>query len=326
VIIENEHEHQVEKQTMVVKKVLLMAACLGIVSAATANQKMKSRNIGDKHIYKTVDDRDLSLYVLKPKDWKATDSRPAIVFFHGGGWIKGGPFQFNEHSKYLVTRGIVCVQVQYRLLNKRTDTPKVCIQDAKSSMRWVRSNAAKLGIDPKRIASGGGSAGGHLAAFVGMVDGMDDPQDDLKVSEKSQAMLLFNPVLDNGPSGFGHSRVKGDYKKYSPFHNVSKDAPPAVFSLGDEDKLIPVKTAQAYKDNMEAAGGSCDVTIFKKMPHGFFGHSKYKRIPYYHTILACDRFLAQLGWVEGEPTQTVGKKVLDKVETYVLTSEKQSTR
>lgn len=134
---------------------------------------------GEEYTYKTVGKRALKLYVTRPAGWKASDSRPAIVFFHGGGWVGGAPGQFTEHAKYFASRGMVAVQVQYRLLDrKRADPPTTCVQDAKSAMRWVRSHAEKLGVDPNRIASAGGSAGGHLAAFVGMVDGMDDPQDD----------------------------------------------------------------------------------------------------------------------------------------------------
>jgi len=64
-----------------------------------------------------------------------------------------------------------------------------------SAMRYVRSHAAELGIDPQRIAAAGGSAGGHLAAFTGLVPGLDDPKDDLAVSAKPNAMVLFNPVF-----------------------------------------------------------------------------------------------------------------------------------
>jgi acetyl esterase/lipase len=129
---------------------------------------------------KKIADVELKLYVTKPKDWKASDNRPAIVFFHGGGWVGGAPGQFTEHSKYFASRGLVCVQAQYRLLDKKkNDPPIICINDAKSAMRWVRSRADELGIDPNRIASGGGSAGGHLAAFVGLAEGVDDPKDDL---------------------------------------------------------------------------------------------------------------------------------------------------
>jgi len=269
-----------------------------LVTRASVNKDV----VGTRYVYKTVDDRELSLYVTRPDDWKAGDSRPAVVFFHGGGWTKGKPGQFTEHSKYLASRGMVCFQVEYRLIDKKIgETPMKCIQDAKSAMRWVRSRAAEFGIDPARIASGGGSAGGHLAAFVGMVDGMDDPQDNQDVSAKSNAMLLFNPVFDNGPDGYGYQQIKERYPVYSPFHNITADDPPALVFLGDQDTLIPVETAYSFEKQLKAVGVNCEVMIFEGMEHGFFNHGKHDNKPYLETIEACDRFLAGLGWITGEP-------------------------
>jgi len=259
--------------------------------------------VGESHIYKHVEDRELKLYVTKPADWKQSDSRPAIVFFHGGGWTGGSPGQFTEHSKYLVTRGMVCVQVQYRLLDrKKSDPPITCCRDAKSAMRWVRSRAAEFGINPDRIASGGGSAGGHLAAFVGMVEGTDDPSDNLKVSAKSNAMCLFNPVFDNGPGGWGGKRVGDRYTEFSPFHNVTKDDPPAIVFLGSKDSLVPVKTAYDFRQKMTDVGVKSEIHIFEGMPHGFFNHGRNGNKPYFETVTAMDKFLASLGWIEGPPT------------------------
>lgn len=259
--------------------------------------------VGDKIIYKKVDGHELALYVTRPVERKSAGNRPAIVFFHGGGWTGGAPGQFTEHSQYFASRGLVCVQVQYRLLDrKNSDPPVICVRDAKSAMRWVRSNARKLGIDPDRIASAGGSAGGHLAAFVGMVEGNDDPADDLAVSPKSNAMLLFNPVFDNGPGGWGAKRVGDRFREFSPFHNVSKDDPPAIVFLGSKDTLIPVKTAHDFQSSMEAAGVDCEVMIFEGMTHGFFNHGRHGGKPYYETVTACDRMLARLGWLQGKPT------------------------
>jgi acetyl esterase/lipase len=258
---------------------------------------------GQAYVYKRVDDRDLTLYVTKPDAWKPSDRRPAIVFFHGGGWVGGKPGQFTEHSKYFASRGMVAVQVEYRLLDRESnDPPIVCVRDAKSAMRWVRSRAETLGVDPERIASAGGSAGGHLAAFVGMVDGGDDPTDDLSVSAKSNAMVLFNPVFDNGPEGWGSQRVGDRYKEFSPFHNISQDDPPAIVFLGTEDKLIPVKTATDFEAAMKKTGIHCELLLFEGKPHGFFNHGRYQNEPYYKTVVAADKFLASLGWLEGPPT------------------------
>jgi len=270
---------------------------LFVVSSLSA-----AKPVGEKFVYKKVEDRELVLYVTSPQE-KSDTPRPAIVFFHGGGWTGGAPGQFTEHSKYFATRGLVCVQVQYRLLDKKGKEPPVtCVQDAKSAMRWVRAHADELGIDPNRVAAGGGSAGGHLAAFVGMVEGHDAPDDDHSISPTANALLLFNPVFDNGPDGWGHQRVEERYREFSPFHNVSADDPPAIVFLGDMDNLIPVKTLVEFEKKMKADGVKCETIIFEGMGHGFFNHGKFQNEPYRKTVMACDRFLSELGWISGPPT------------------------
>lgn len=276
-------------------------AILPLVLISSAS--LAAKPDGEAHVYKTIGDRPLTLYVTKPKDWKADDTRPAIVFFHGGGWVGGSPGQFTEHSKYLASRGMVAFQVQYRLLDKaNNDPPTICVNDAKSAMRWIRARSKEFGIDSNRIASGGGSAGGHLAAFVGLVDGGDDPRDDTTISAKSNAMILFNPVFDNGPKGWGHKRVGKLYKQFSPVHNVSKEDPPAIVFLGSEDKLVPVRTAHDFKNSMSQAGIDCEVMIFEGQGHGFFNYGRNGNKPYLETVVAMDKFLASLGWIDGPPT------------------------
>ncbi|MFO1483805.1 MAG: alpha/beta hydrolase [Verrucomicrobiaceae bacterium] len=256
-------------------------------------------------IYKKVADRELKLTIVNPPDWKAADQRPAMVFFHGGGWTGGTPIQFTQHSDYLAMRGMVCIQVEYRLIKKGDSGPPIdCVHDAKSAMRWVRSHAGELGIDPNRIGAGGGSAGGHLAAFVGMVEGLDDPADDLKISPKANALALFNPVFDNGPDqGWGHARVKEHYQEYSPAHNITSDDPPAIIFLGTQDKLIPVAVVERFKANMEKAGVCCVAKFYEGQGHGFFNPGKGGTDEYfYQTLLETDKFLTSLGWLKGEPT------------------------
>ena len=103
--------------------------------------------VGTAHVYKRVGDRALKLFVVSPPDAKPADRRPALVLFHGGGWTGGAPTQFNTQAAYLASRGLVCVQVEYRLLDKTNKAPPViCVQDAQSAMRWVRSHAAALGV------------------------------------------------------------------------------------------------------------------------------------------------------------------------------------
>ena len=280
----------------------------GIVETARADAtspkaKRKSEprpTIGERFVYKKVGDREMKLFVMKPADWKASDRRPSLVLFHGGGWVGGGPTQFNDQAAYLASRGMVCVQVEYRLLDKSGKEPPVdCVRDAKSAMRWVRSHTEEFGIDPKRIGAGGGSAGGHLAAFVGLVEGQDDPQDDPEVSAKADALVLFNPVFDNGPEGgWGQARVGDRVQEFSPAHNIGAGDPPTIIFLGTRDNLIPVATVERFQAKMKAAGVRCEAVYYDGQSHGFFNDEPWKS----RTLIEADKFLASLGWLEGPPT------------------------
>ena len=125
--------------------------------------------------------------------------------------------------------------------------------------------------------------------------------EDASVSSTPDALVLFNPVYDNGPKGYGHDRVKDRWKEISPIHNIRKGVPPAIVFLGDQDKLIPVSTAQNFKALMEKAGSRSDLHVYKDQPHGFF--NKGKKGNYYEkTVLEMDKFLISLGWLKGKPT------------------------
>ncbi len=275
------------------KKQILLALALILCSAAVPEDKPA----GEPFVYKTAEGRRLKLWVVKPEGWKPTDRRPAAVFFHGGGWTGGRPGQFNTQARYLASRGMVCALVEYRLLSQGQDPPTICCRDAKSSIRWVRSHSGELGIDPSRIAAIGGSAGGHLAAFAGMVGGQDDSSDDVSVSARPDALILFNPVLDNGPGGWGTARVKDRYREFSPTHNVSGDDPPAIVFLGSKDRLVPVKTIEAFRARMRQAGVRCDAFFYADQPHGFFNKEPWTT----RTLIETDRFLGSLGWLTGPP-------------------------
>jgi acetyl esterase/lipase len=258
----------------------------------------------DTLIYKKVDNRDLKLFLDKPVSWKEGAGLPAVDFYFGGGWVAGNPAQFKPQSEYLASRGIVGIRVEYRLIPKGDrGAPVVCVRDAKSAMRYVRGHAKELGIDPHRIAAAGGSAGGHLAAATALLPGLDDPDDDLSISPRPDALILFNPVFNNGPGQWGHERVGDRFKEFSPAHNVTDKAPPAIVFLGDSDKLIPVKVVQDFQADMKKAGVRCDVHIYPGAGHGFFNR-KPNNDPHWfkETLAEADRFLTSLGWLKGEPT------------------------
>ncbi|MGE4490120.1 MAG: alpha/beta hydrolase, partial [Kiritimatiellales bacterium] len=220
--------------------------------------------------YKKVGDVELTLHIFNPPGHKQGDKTPAIVFFFGGGWKGGAPSAFYKQSSYLASRGMVAICADYRTAKRHGTTPQECVKDGKSAMRWVRSHAKELGIDPDMLAAGGGSAGGHVADATALVDKFNEAGEDTSVSCRPDALVLFNPVFDNGPNGYGYDRVKGYWKDFSPMEHISKDAPPTLVQLGTKDSLIPVATAEKYKALMEKAGVRCDLVLYEGQPHGFF--------------------------------------------------------
>lgn len=239
----------------------------------------------------------LSLHVFLPPGWKATDKRPAVVFFFGGGWVGGSATQFYPQAAHFAKRGMVAVSADYRTKGSHGTSPKECVEDGKSAVRWVRAHAAELGIDPQHLAVGGGSAGGHVAAASTFCEGFDAPGEDKTVSTRANALLLFNGVVDNGPDGGWNQKAVMDYwKKISPAHQISKPVPPTVFFLGRKDNLIPVTTAERFKKNIEDAGGRCDLHLYDDAGHGFFNKEPYLS----KTIAEADAFLVSLGWL-GKP-------------------------
>ncbi|MEP3481097.1 MAG: alpha/beta hydrolase [Fuerstiella sp.] len=288
----------------------VLVFCLAASASAELTPHAKADIDGtQQYTYRKVGDRSLSIFVTRPTEQAGLGRAPAIVFFHGGGWTGGKPGQFTDHARYFSARGIVCFQVQYRLLSKKknTDPPFHCIQDARAAIRWVRNHAEEWGVDPTRIASAGGSAGGHLAACLGSAvadqdDLFEDSQEDRKINVRSNAMLLFNPVYDNSPNdGWGTKRVADQFQKYSPAQNIDTKTPPAIVFLGDSDALIPVDVAKRFQHKMKDLKIESRLTIFPSMPHGFFNKGKYDNKPFHQTLEEGDQFLIDLGWLTGEP-------------------------
>src|SRR5262249_27029648 len=98
--------------------------------------------------YKSTEQGKLSMLIHRPEGWKASDKRPAIVFFFGGGWTNGSPKQFESQAVYLAGRGMVAARADYRIKSRHKVKPDACVEDAKSAVRWLRAHAAEYGIDP----------------------------------------------------------------------------------------------------------------------------------------------------------------------------------
>lgn len=294
---------------------LLIFACL--TNAAYAQKKAKlpvlagaSLEDATAEVYKTIGDVALKINIFNPKDHKASDQRPAVVFFFGGGWKNGDPKQFANHCAYLADRGMVAMNADYRVATRHQTKAVDCVEDAKSAIRWVRLNAARLGIDPGRVVAGGGSAGGHLAACTGVVPGFEKSTEDTRVSSVPNAMILFNPalVLDNveGEEPIPkekleelRERIGDEPKKISPVHHVAKGAPPTIVFHGRADTTVPYRTAEVFNEAMKKSGNRCELVGYADKVHGFFNYGRdEENSGFRDTIAATDRFLVSLGYLE----------------------------
>jgi len=285
---------------------LLMA---GTAFGADPAPSAKAKNTFVPHdtkvlTYKHTPQGDLEIEFFMPPDWKPSDRRPGIVFFFGGGWTHGNRSQFYVQCDYLAKRGMVAGTADYRIGSKHHTTPVECAEDAKSAIRWTRAHAAELGIDPQRLAAGGGSAGGHLAGVTGVCpdfNAADDPN--ASFSATPNALVLFNPVLDLRKLGEGNERVPGteDQKRkvtaqLSPAAYVTKDAPPAIIFFGSEDRLID--TARPYAAEATKLGARAKIFVAPGQRHGFFNRDPWQTA----TLRMADEFLASIGYLQGPPT------------------------
>jgi acetyl esterase/lipase len=125
------------------------------------------------HVYKSIAGADLRLHVFAPSR-QATERTSAILFFFGGAWTNGSVEQFVPQSQYLAQRGMVAIIADYRVFGHHRTSALESMADARSAIRWVRSHAKELNVDPTRIAAGGGSAGGHIALSAGVFKAFDE--------------------------------------------------------------------------------------------------------------------------------------------------------
>jgi len=256
-------------------------------------------------VYKTTTNAaggkvELAMHIFEPKGHKASDKAPAMVFFFGGGWNDGAPKSFFAHCKYFAERGLVALAPDYRVRNRQATTPFESVADGKSAIRWARAHAEELGIDPNRIVAAGSSAGGHVAACTALIAGLDEAGEDGAVSSVPNALVLFNPVIDTSPEGYGNARLGARWQEISPLQHVRPALPPTILFHGTADKTVPYANAVAFEKAMKEAGNRCELVTIRGEGHGFAYQIEKKSANM--AVRESDKFLASLGYLQGEPT------------------------
>jgi len=242
---------------------LFFLACFAI-NSALAGQALRQDALPDSFVYRHVGDLSLKAYVFKPA--AGGNHRPAILMFHGGAWRLGDASWMFGRAKLFAENGIVAIAIEYRLANNGL-TPIEGVDDACTAFAWAREHAAELGIDTKRVAGYGVSAGGHLVAAAGTLPIVNGKK--VGENERPNLMLLYSPALNMGPDPYFISLMgnKAPAPDYSPSAYITKHLPPTMIIQGEQDSIVYTKDALAFRDAAVKAGAKCTLYIYPNVGH-----------------------------------------------------------
>jgi acetyl esterase/lipase len=175
---------------------------------------------------------------------------PGVLCIHGGAWMFGNKYHMAMIAELLAEKGYTAVSINYRLAPQHKFPAQ--IDDCRTALRWMRENAPQYKIDPNRLAAWGYSAGGHLAALMGVAES------GLKAIVAGGAPCDFRELpAENRQLAFwlGGSRheLPEVYKAASPAAFVSDRAPPFFFYDGEKDIVVPIASPKAMAESLRRA-------------------------------------------------------------------------
>jgi acetyl esterase/lipase len=252
------------------REAVLKAMTAGQVKAINVLQMTPASVSVRKDIsYGSTESRPLKLDLYSPQ--AADGPVPGLVFIHGGGWKAGKKEDYRIYGLTFAQKGYVVASVQYRLSGE-AQYP-AAIHDVKAAVRWMRSEAASIGVDPDRIGVAGGSAGGHLAMMVGYtsdVDAFDGNSGNTAVSSRVQAVVdIYGPT--DLTTDFARSQSEagsvlkqflgGTYEEQtdryiaaSPIRYVTPDDPPTLILHGTIDEVVPINQSDLLVAKLKEVG------------------------------------------------------------------------
>ncbi len=233
----------------------------------------------ETHVIAKHPEHDVELVVYVPQK---PGKYPAILDIHGGGWKARQVEADRPMMERLAERGFVTALVSYRL-STEAKYP-AALHDCKEAVRFMRTHAAELNIDPARIGCMGGSAGGHLSGLLAMTSGKAEFEGDGTCKDQSSAVKacivmaatqdLVAANKDKTNEGavlfFGGSYAEKPeiFVAASPITHVRAGVPPTIFIEGEKDTL---KIGRAeMMDKLKALGIETSVHTLKDAPHPFW--------------------------------------------------------
>jgi acetyl esterase/lipase len=270
---------------------LFVAAFLIVTMSFTARSSNANDGVVfEKDIeYSNPNDQHLQVDMARPD---GEGPYPAVICIHGGGFRAGNRQSYDGLIKKLSRNGYVAITVEYRLAPKYPYP--AAIYDVKAAVRWLRANVAKYHVDPDRIGVTGGSAGGHLAQFLGVTGGVKRFEGDGGNPEQSSRVACV--VNFYGPSDFTKSygksvdaaevlplflggnleQARRRHIEASPLYWVTPDAAPTLCVHGTKDQYVAFEQAQWIVDRLNAAGVEANLLAMEGSMHGFKGEVEEK--------------------------------------------------
>lgn len=223
-----------------------------------------------------------------------------VVLVHGGGWSSGDRSQLKGYGVLLGRRGYTCIASEYRLTGEALWPAQ--IEDVNCAIRYVRANAAELGVDPDRLVVSGNSAGGHLALMAGADTpaAFEGTGGNAGVSSAVSAVIAFYPPtgLDKRawggmPTLFGKGAPVETMKSASPLEYATQAFPPTLLMHGNADELVPNNEVTSMYDALHAAGVPVEMHMFANQPHAFDADPKLGRLSAEIMLSFLDRYILQ---------------------------------
>ncbi len=243
--------------------------------------------------YKRVESTELKAHIFLPDNPAGTGKHSVIAFFHPGGWTMGEPAWGYEICSHFSSMGLVAISFQYRLTSMGGYSPVDAISDAGSSIRWIRANKDELNIDSNELVACGISAGAHLAACTAIIDGHDDPEDDLSISCVPNAVALQSACLNAVIVGDLENLLQGEDtpENISPAHHVRAGLPPMCLIHGTADNIVPFESVKEFTEKSTRLGNRCELHPFEGTDHFFSNVSDGSRV-----FKIMDSFLFSIGF------------------------------
>ncbi len=223
-------------------------------------------------IFTKVGDTEIRLHVVKPNDWKASDRRPCLVAFFGGGWTSGTPAKSITYAKWATEYGLVGVAPDYRTRKRFDAKPEDCVADGRAAVRWIQDHAKELGVDPGKIVVQGSSAGGHVAGWTAIPDPVaPELASDPVPSPLPMGLILLWPVTDTGTNGYGGPKRFGNDEvranNLSVTGRMPAKMPPTLVFHGTADATVKYANTEEFLAKMKTNGNECELISFSGAPH-----------------------------------------------------------